>query len=410
MVLLFSWMRNPQLVDYAYIGSRDKRDLRDEFQKRHGIVGHSVEIREVVETVMQVAPTDITVLIVGESGTGKEVIANAIHEASRRASKKFVAVNCGAIPEGILESELFGHEKGAFTGAVESRKGYFELADGGTIFLDEIGEMPVSTQVKLLRVLENGEFMRVGSSETRTVDVRLIAATNKELEKEVQAKRFRQDLYYRLRSVMIRIPPLRMRKGDIPLLVEHFLKELRKNDRHNTLQFSSEAIAAIVQHAWPGNVRELKHAIESIAVLEYGNMVDEFAIRKYLHTPEVFDDHDDRMLPVRLGKTPEQAERELILRALFEIRNEILDVRHLIEQFAGGQPASLPAPAFERGDGHPVEENNKVSLDSYTLEEMETMMIRRALERFDGNRRLAAEALQISERTLYRKIKDSELS
>jgi DNA-binding NtrC family response regulator len=398
------------MVDYSYTGTRGKRDLRDEFQERHGIVGHSLEMREVVETVMQVAPTDITVLVNGESGTGKEVIANAIHQASKRSTKKFVAVNCGAIPEGILESELFGHEKGSFTGAVESRKGYFELADGGTVFLDEIGEMPISTQVKLLRVLENGEFMRVGSSETRSTNVRLIAATNKELEKEVQAKKFRQDLYYRLRSVTIRIPPLRMRKSDLPLLLDHFLVQIRKNNPGNSIRFSEEAVAAIMQHAWPGNVRELKHAIESIAVLEPGQLIDGYSIRKYLHEPEVFDTETKRPLPVRVGKSSDQAERELILRALFEIRNEIVDVRQMLENMNGNY-SSLSLPAGQNSENNSdLNTAQSVAFGDFTLEEMEKAMILRALERFEGNRRLAAEALKISERTLYRKIRDYELS
>ena len=382
----------------------NRADSREAFQKKHGIVGKSLEIREIIETVMQVAPSDIAVLITGESGTGKEVIAHAIHNASRRSEKKFVAVNCGAIPEGILESELFGHEKGAFTGAAETRIGYFELADGGTIFLDEIGEMPVATQVKLLRVLENGDFMRVGSSETRHVNVRIIAATNKALDEEVVAKRFRQDLYYRLRSVNIRIPPLRQRRVDIPLLVEYFLADIRSKDGADAVRFSDDAIAAFVEHPWHGNVRELKNTIESIAVLEKGNTVDDYSVRKYLHREPVNQD-DNRFLPVHLGKSSEQAEREIILRALFEIRNEVVDVRELIEKMMdAGVTHSLPAPQEIRTD----EDESTVSLDDYSLEEMEKRMIERALERFEGNRRLAADALQISERTLYRKLRDMD--
>ena len=368
---------------------------RHAFQQRHGIVGRSTEIREVVDTIMQVAPTDITVLITGESGTGKEIIARAIHDASLRSARKFIPVNCGAIPEGILESELFGHEKGAFTGAVETRKGYFELADGGTIFLDEIGDTPISTQVKLLRVLENGEFMRVGSSEPRRVNVRIIAATNKNLEEEVRAKRFRQDLFFRLRSVNIRIPPLRDRRGDIPLLVDTFLKQI--GDSGEDIMITDEAMNLMMRHSWPGNVRELRNVIESVAVLERGKVVDENVIGKYLQAMEPHI--DDRFLPVPLGKSSEQAERELIFHLLVELKSGIESLHRLIEELRHQQhPRSLP----------PREESSEpsISLEDSTLQQMEEALIAHTLKRFHGNRRLAAEALDISERTLYRKIKD----
>ncbi|MBL0175532.1 MAG: sigma-54-dependent Fis family transcriptional regulator [Ignavibacteria bacterium] len=370
---------------------------RLQFQKRHGIIGRSVEMRELVDTVIQVAPSDITVLITGESGTGKEVIAHAIHAASRRAERKFIAVNCGAIPEGILESELFGHEKGSFTGAGDMRKGYFEIADGGTIFLDEIGDTPIQTQVKLLRVLENGDFMRVGSSEQRRTNVRVITATNKDLEQEVQARRFRQDLYYRLRSVNIRIPPLRARRADIPLLVEAFLAEARVKDPTNTLLLTDDAMAALMRHSWPGNIRELRNLIESLAVLEHGRVVDESAIRRYVQGPAAVE--DDRPLPMLTGRTPEQAEREVIFRALWEIRSGIDDVKNLIERLATRTPASLP-PAMDPG------RQEEPLVDDLSLEEIMKGAILGVLQRFDGNRRLAAKSLQISERTLYRKLQE----
>ncbi len=409
-----------------------ERTARDRmlFQQRFGIIGRSVEMRELVETVMQVAPADITVLITGESGTGKEVIANAIHGASTRSSKRFVAVNCGAIPEGILESELFGHEKGSFTGAIETRKGYFELADGGTIFLDEIGDTPIATQVKLLRVLENGEFMRVGSSERRTTDVRVIAATNKDLEQEVQTRRFRQDLYYRLRSVNIRIPPLRARRSDIPLLVESFLSDVRSRNIGRDLLLTDEGMDALMRHAWPGNVRELRNVIESISVLEQGKVVDDHVVTRYLPATQPVE--AERALPMRLGgRTSEQAERELIFRALLEIRTEMTDLRQLVEQLslsaqrmlppvgavrtgdAGTVPAAttvvlpaqpIPDPTTPLDDDDPMR-----ALDDLSLEELERRFIARALARFEGNRRLAAEMLGVSERTLYRKIKDYRL-
>jgi DNA-binding NtrC family response regulator len=376
---------------------------RHQFQLEHGILGKSLEIRELVDTVMQVAPTDITVLITGESGTGKEVIAHAIHNASKRAQKKFIAVNCGAIPEGILESELFGHEKGSFTGAIESRKGYFEIADGGTIFLDEIGDTPIATQVKLLRVLENGEFLRVGSSESRTTDVRVITATNKDLEAEVRAKRFRQDLYFRLRSVNIRIPPLRDRRADIPLFITRFLDESRKKHGDNGILFTDDAVDALMRYPWPGNVRELKNVIESIAILEHGKVVDAGMVQRYVQTEPAVE--DSRSLPVWLGMSNEEAERELIIRMLADIRAGVSDLRSLLARVAISQPLSLPAPAGSLAeDGQ--EATEAFTLDDLSLEEMEKKLISHALRRFDGNRRLAAQSLKISERTLYRKIQD----
>jgi len=385
------------MTDFLHRLSETTVNDRVTFQKQNGIIGRSVEMCEIVDTVLQVAPTDITVLITGESGTGKEVIANAIHNASRRAAKKFIAVNCGAIPEGILESELFGHEKGSFTGAIETRKGYFEIADGGTIFLDEIGDTPISTQVKLLRVLENGEFMRVGSSEQRTVNVRVIAATNKELEQEVQTKHFRQDLYFRLRSVNIRIPPLRNRRADIPLFIESFLSEEQKRDPSNHVMFTDQAMATMMRHSWQGNVRELKNTLESIFVLEHGRVVDEVVLAKYLHSGATVE--DNRSLPVWLGKSSDQAERELIFRALFEIRSELVDLRELIVRLQPRETLSLPIPEVDTN-------TNLVSLDDFSLLEMEKRLIRHTLTRFGGNRRVAADTLGISERTLYRKIKD----
>ena len=315
-------------TDFKHYSLTESAVDRDAFQKRHGIIGRSVEMREVVDIIMQVAPTDITVLITGESGTGKEVVAKAIHQASNRADKKMISVNCGAIPEGILESELFGHAKGSFTGAFESRKGYFEIADGGTIFLDEIGEMPVATQVKLLRVLENGEFMRVGSSESTHVDIRVIAATNKDLEDEVTARRFRQDLYYRLRSVNIRIPALRQRRADILLLTELFLKELHQGNDTPAIMLTEDARTALTNYSWPGNVRELRNVIESISILERGNVVDAHTLKKYLHSNE--QEEINRHLPVHLNKSSEQAERELIFRALVEIRSELMDIKNSV--------------------------------------------------------------------------------
>jgi len=368
---------------------------REQFQQDHGIIGQSPEIQEIVDVVRQVAPTDITVLISGESGVGKEIIMNAIQAASKRANKPLVKVNCGAIPEGLIESELFGHEKGSFTSAMDTRKGYFEIADGGTIFLDEIGETPLGTQVKLLRVLENGEFMRVGASVPRTADVRVIAATNKNLEYEVQQKRFRADLYFRLRSVNIYVPPLRNRREDIPLLVDHIIKEFTEKN-HTTFEgFTDDATDELLSYQWPGNVRELRNVLESMVVLANGRKITGEDIRKFLQTQRV--EVGERNLPVRSNKTVEQAERELIYRALLDLKTNIIELKDLL-----GQQAT--AVTGNNGHKETVEMNGGLSLD-----EMERRMIRNSLERHRGNRRLAAKELNISERTLYRKIKELKL-
>jgi DNA-binding NtrC family response regulator len=362
--------------------------------EEHGIIGDSAEMRKIAGVIAQVAPTDITVLITGESGVGKEVVAKAIHTASRRSKKPLITVNCGAIPEGIIESELFGHERGSFTGAAEQRKGYFELADGGTIFLDEIGELPLAAQVKFLRVLENGEYLRVGSSLPRIVNVRVIAATNKDLENEVSAQRFRPDLYYRLRSVNILIPPLRNRVEDIPLLFRHFAAEVAQQNKIRFAGISDGAMQVLQQYHWPGNVRELRNVVESMLVLESGKYLQPEDVRKYLKEFRV--NADERQLPVHLGKSVEQAERELILRALLDIKGNLMELRNTLQDHLQTQDAVRPAEERAHPDGQ----------DALTLEAMEHRMIADALDRSKGNRRAAARELNISERTLYRKIKE----
>lgn len=366
---------------------------REQFQQKHGIIGSSAEIREIVDVIQQVAPTDITVLLSGESGVGKEVFAHALHDASKRSQKNMVIVNCGAIPEGLIESELFGHEKGSFTSATETRRGYFEIADGGTVFLDEIGEMPLSTQVKLLRVLENGEYMRVGSSAKRTADVRIIAATNKNLEYEVQQKRFRADLFFRLRSVNIIIPPLRKRREDIPLLAEHFTNEIAKRNSIAFAGFTNEAADMLMNYDWHGNVRELKNVVESVVILEGENIVTKEILLKHLKYSPGSD--AERNLPIVTNKTVEQAERELIYRALLDLKSNIIELQKLV----ANKTVELP-----KSGGVNIVEN------PMTLEEMESQLIKRALDRHHGNRRLAARELKISERTLYRKIKELGLA
>jgi DNA-binding NtrC family response regulator len=355
-------------------------------------------MRKIAEVIMQVAPTDITVLITGESGTGKELIARAIHEASPRGRKPMITVNSGAIPEGIIESELFGHERGSFTGASEQRKGYFELADGGSVLLDEIGEMPLSAQVKLLRILENGEYLRVGSSTPRTVDVRVIAATNKDLEREVQEGQFRADLFYRLRSVNIAVPPLRRRREDIPLLTRFFVADVTRRNNVTFGGLTDEAMQVLQEYHWPGNVRELRNVVESMIVLENGRRLSAEDVRKYLKEPPA--ENRERNLPVPLGRTVEQAERELILRALLDIKGNLMELRNLMQDHL------QTAEETRRNHHDPLDPQEPQPRDSLSLQTMEQTMIAEALKRFRGNRRVAARALNISERTLYRKIKE----
>jgi DNA-binding NtrC family response regulator len=376
---------------------------REEIQEKYGIYGESQAIKEIIAVIEQVAPTDITVLITGESGVGKELVARAIHGESKRANGPFVIVNSGAIPEGILESELFGHEKGAFTGAIETRKGYFEMADGGTIFLDEIGDMPMTTQVKILRVIETGEFMRVGSSQLRKVDVRVITATNKNLEDEVKRGNFREDLYYRLRSVNIYIPPLRERREDIPILFEKFVAEFCQKNKVAFAGITNDAMQVLISYHWPGNVRELKNFVESILILENGKIIDANMVRKYLkYDLSGFD--FTRNLPIRYGKTSEQADRELIYRALIDIKGDLIEIKNLLDNLATfiskqiTSPLALPEAKVDLKTGTVIE--------NFSLIDMEKRMIQAALERFNWNKRLAARALKISERTLYRKIKE----
>jgi len=364
----------------------------------HGIIGISPAMRKIVEVVDQVAPTDLTVLVTGESGVGKEVVAKAIHQASRRSAKPLITVNCGAIPDGIIESELFGHERGSFTGASEQRRGYFELADGGTIFLDEIGELNPSAQVKFLRVLESGEFLRVGSSVTRRVDVRVVAATNKDLELEVRHKTFRDDLFFRLRSVNIHIPPLRERSEDIEILFDHFAEDVAQKNGIEFRGIAPDAVDVLRDYRWPGNVRELRNVTESMLVLERGKLLGAADVRKYLQQNAAGT--SERNLPVPSGRSVEQAERELILRALLEIKGNILELRdQLAEQ-------SRTIASVQQSEADPVEVRPRAEETTLSLQEMEQKLIAEALERFKGNRRVAARALNISERTLYRKIKE----
>ncbi len=373
------------------------RKIQDEL----GIVGQSETIRELLDMILSIAPTNISVLITGESGVGKEVFAKAIHRLSPRRQKPMISVNCGAIPEGLLESELFGHERGAFTGAIATKKGYFELADGGTIFLDEIGEMPLPVQVKLLRVLENGEFMRIGSAELRQVDVRIIAATNRNLDEMVQHGEFRKDLYYRLKAVSLHIPPLRERKEDIPLLLHHFVEEVSGRNQIEFAGFTEDALELIYHYSWPGNVRELKNFVETIVVLAKGQRVTRKMVEDHLqHYEEPVEVHTS--LPIPIGKPVDQAERELIYKALVSLGVEMREMKQILLDLANKINGSVQMGIPSTMSGHGAREEIEIK----PIDEMEREMIEKALEKFRGNRRKAARALNISERTLYRKIKE----
>ncbi len=387
-------------------------------KRRFGIVGESPLIQQAVERLVQVAPTDLSVLITGESGTGKDVFARALHGLSKRSGRRLVSLNCGAIPENLLESELFGHERGAFTGAVERRKGYFEAADGGTIFLDEIGEMPIGTQVKLLRVLESGEFSRVGSSDTLHTDVRVLAATNRTLEQDVVEGLFRQDLYFRLNAVQIHLPPLRERPEDIGPLVEMFGRSVAAEHGFEYRGISDEALQFLKNLPWQGNVRELRNMIVTITTLERGDMITPATIRPYvpraLKAPGADIHHGGSFqhsysggsgatLVHLNGKTSDQVERELIYKTVLEIQAELRELKQaLFNREDERRRRRYELPPIEEADA--IEDDASSAEEEFDLERSEEMMIRRALDHVSGNRRKAAEVLGISERTLYRRL------
>jgi transcriptional regulator with GAF, ATPase, and Fis domain len=366
---------------------------REQFKAKFDIIARSKEINDIVDIIMQIAKSDISVLIYGESGVGKEVFAKSIHGYSNRADKPLISVNCGAIPEGILESELFGHKRGSFTGAVEARKGYFELADGGTLFLDEIAETPLTTQVKLLRAIESKEFMRIGAETVTKVDVRIIAATNKDLQKEVTARKFREDLYFRLKAVALQIPPLRERKSDIELLSLHFIKKYSKNLNISVPKITNDALEILIDYPWPGNIRELKNTIESALALNPGKILTEENFKHLIPETESFE--NTRNLPVFTRKIPEDVDREILYRALFEIKKDILELKDLLLK---------QNEYYKSSDA----ENEKFE-EIYDMIMLEKNAILKALEKTHWNKRKAAKLLNISERTLYRKIKDYEI-
>ncbi|RMH70891.1 MAG: sigma-54-dependent Fis family transcriptional regulator [Gemmatimonadetes bacterium] len=373
------------------------------------IIGESPAIKHVLRTVKQVAPTNATVLIVGESGTGKELIARALHELSPRADRPFIAINCGAIAEGVLESELFGHERGAFTGAHALRKGKFELADQGTIFLDEIGEMDLSTQVRLLRVLEEQEFMRVGGSQNIQVDTRVIAATNRDLTHDAKTGVFRQDLYYRLKVVTIEVPPLRERRSDIPLLIDAFIKRFCAEHNTHFVGISDNAMDVLMEYDWPGNIRELRNFVESMVVLSPHQTVREADLPEYMRLPKVNAPPQTMLVP-RESLLPQVSSNQAVDVQLQSLM-PVLWLKGLLEKIAT-DISELKEIAHTIAQHTPPEYDKKEDLETLevklgmSLQEVEQEMIRRALEATNGHRRKAAELLDISERTLYRKIKE----
>jgi len=387
----------------------------DRLQKTSGIIGNSDAIKQALEMMGQVAPVDISVLVTGESGTGKEMVAKGLHKFSKRTQQELVTVNCGAIPAGIIESELFGHKKGAYTGAGDDRKGYFETANKGTIFLDEIGETPLETQVKLLRVLESGEFMRVGDSQTRRTDVRILAATNKDLGELVQQGKFRQDLYFRLKTVTVNLPPLRQRIEDLSLLVERFALEFTRSNDIPYRGFMPEAIRRMKQYDWPGNVRELKNFVESILVMEKGERITVEMVEHKLGMSQSMGQNQN--LPMLIQQSPEQAERELILRQLLLLRQDVETIKAMMGQ--GGETVQ-PVPFYQGSDVSDLPKEMQIDENSHhsirntaigdmNLEELEKEAISRTLQHFNNNRRAAAKSLGMSERTLYRKIDQYDL-
>lgn len=362
------------------------------------LLGDSIQIKEINETIKQVAPTDVSVLITGESGSGKEVVANSIHQFSKRSDKPFIVVNCGAIPEGIIESELFGHQRGAFTGAVEDRRGYFELADKGTIFLDEIGEMPLGTQVKFLRVLETGEFMRVGGNKNVKVDVRVVAATNKDLSEEVLNKNFREDLFYRLRSINIYIPPLRERKSDIKILLDKFIEEYIRTNNIRFKGFDENAMDFLLNYNWPGNARELKNFCESIAILYPDKIITLNEVKKQLQV----EAPQNRSLPILFNKPRESVEKDFIFRALLELKSDIIDIKNYLRDEGSKKNSN-----GELKDNFVIP---KEKIMSMTMNELEKEAILYLLQNNYWNVEKVASILKQTPRNIYKKMKDYKIS
>jgi len=402
-------------------------------KQRFGIVGNSLQLNRALEIAIQVAPTDISILVTGESGTGKEIIPQVIHHLSARKHKEYIAVNCGAIPEGTIDSELFGHEKGSFTGAAGSRQGYFEVANGGTIFLDEVAELPMQTQVRLLRVLETGEFIRVGASKAIKTNVRVVAATNENMQKAIASGKFREDLYYRLNTIPIQLPALRERGEDIHLIFRKFAVDFADKYRMPGIKLTQEAIEVLNSFEWPGNIRQLKNMVEQISVIETKREIDAELLKQYLpvlnpKTPALIEEKDSI------------SERELMYKFLFDMKKDLTDLKKLVVDLLAQSGSfhlspdqndvlskmyhdfgNLPNPNRSLAPHVPEEDNLSIPSqeesfvvhedyeESLSLEEREKELIIKALEKHRGKRKYAALELGISERTLYRKIKEYEL-
>lgn len=393
-------------------------------KQRFRIIGNAPELNRAIDVAIQVAPTDLSVLITGESGAGKDIFPRIIHENSLRKTKKYLAVNCGAIPEGTIDSELFGHEKGAFTGAVNDRNGYFAEADGGTIFLDEVAEMPMATQARLLRVLESGEFIKVGSSKVEKTNVRVVAATNVDLQKAIEQGRFREDLYYRLCTIPIKVPSLRERPQDIALLFRKFAADSAEKYQMPAVQLTEDARNLLITYHWPGNVRQLKNITEQISIMESQRVVSAEVLKGYLP-----DRRENMSLVLTGGKRQENSfenEREILYRVLFDMRRDITDLKDQVKKLSSGtvveqtasvaQPVSIiaakeqvPRTITIDGVDDDIQDTEEYIEESLSLNEVEKDMIKRALAKHNGKRKDAAKDLNISERTLYRKIKEYNL-
>lgn len=402
-------------------------------KQRFGIIGTSPLLDRAIDIARQVAPTDISVLITGESGVGKEVFPQIIHQLSARKHGPYIAVNCGAIPEGTIDSELFGHEKGSFTGAHEARKGYFEVVSGGTIFLDEVADLPLSTQVRLLRVLETGEFIKVGSSKVQKTDVRVVAATNVDIPRAISDGKFRQDLYYRLNTVPIFIPPLRERKEDILLLFRKFTIDFAEKYRMPPVELDNDARQLLVNYRWPGNIRQLKNLSEQFSIIERSRNINADIMRRYL------PDTGNRDLPALYkpaGVEGDISEREILYKVLFDMRRDITDLKKLVGDIMGNETylnqnahttqafleqlssqygsanidnAPIVVQAKDTGDEEAVFAQSEVLDESLSIQDKEVYLIKKALDKYNGRRRNAAKELGISERTLYRKIKEYDI-
>ena len=404
-------------------------------KQRFEIIGNSTGLNRALEKAIQVAPTDISLLVTGESGVGKEVIPKIAHQLSHRKHSKFIAVNCGAIPEGTIDSELFGHEKGAFTGATQTRAGYFEVADGGTIFLDEVGELPMTTQVRLLRVLENGEFIKVGSSKVQKTNVRIVAATNVNMSEAIRKNKFREDLYYRLSTVEINLPPLRKRRDDIHLLFRKFCSDFAQKYNMPTIKLDDDAIHILINYSWNGNIRQLKNIAEQLSVLEENRVINKEVISEYLP-------NTNKNLPALISEKSEKSEfnneREILYKVLFDMKGDLNDLKKLtlelmqtsnISEFKKNNE-QLINKVYQKDD-YSADDNIEVvdvgnnknkefendfdyiqevkAIESLSIQEKELELIKKSLDKHEGKRRLAAKELGISERTLYRKIKQFDL-